>query len=193
MNFQTPTKPRYKKTETSNELVITIPSRNNWFLIIFVLVWLSGWVFGGIMAILKIFASLFIEPENFFSPENMFLTFWLCGWAAGLAVAIYGLFWNLSGKEEIKISSVKFEIERKTPIWSSTKKFYVSQIKSFRTLHPGLLSILFPSNYPYGHYTESIAFDYGAETIQFGLDLDEAEAKLIVQDIQNKFPKLCES
>jgi hypothetical protein len=35
----------------------------------------------------------------------------------------------------------------------------------------------------------SLAFDYGARTFRFGTSIDEAEAKQIVAEIQQKFPQ----
>ncbi|MDX1921249.1 MAG: hypothetical protein SFU25_11020 [Candidatus Caenarcaniphilales bacterium] len=186
-------KPRYKKTESKDELVITIPSNKDG---IFLLIWFSFWIFGGIMVILEFFKSIFIEHKTFFSFENIFILVWLCFWIAGLTIAIYALAWTFSGNEEIKISSSKLKIGRKTFIWSSSKEFYLAQVKSFRAFTPNFLSFWFRrGTYLYGDggAKESFAFDYGAKTIKFGLDLDEAEAKMIVQDIQNKFPELCES
>lgn len=192
MNFEIPAKPRYAKIENIDSLTITIPSRRNWFLIVFVLLWLSGWLFGGTMATLKVFTGLFIKHEALFSPENIFMVVWLCGWAAGLAIATYALVWNLSGKEEIHISFQRLKIMKKTLIWAFSKEYKPLQVKSLKALNTNSPSI-FGSSYPYGHWTESIAFDYGAQTIKFGLDLNEAEAKMIVKDIQNKFPELCET
>jgi hypothetical protein len=35
----------------------------------------------------------------------------------------------------------------------------------------------------------AVAFDYGAATFRFGAGIDEAEAKQIVAEIQQKFPQ----
>ncbi len=46
------------------------------------------------------------------------------------------------------------------------------------------------SYYPWlGNSVGTLAFDYGAKTFRFGAGIDEAEAKQIVAEIQNKFPQ----
>jgi hypothetical protein len=42
----------------------------------------------------------------------------------------------------------------------------------------------------YGFLPGSIAFDYGARTIRFAAGLDEAEARALVERINERFPEV---
>ena len=62
-----PLAPRHYSEDVGNKLVITIPSRKNWFIIIFLGIWLTGWTFGGIMAGGSIIVSI-INNSKFDGP-----------------------------------------------------------------------------------------------------------------------------
>ena len=58
MAFEEVGKKRYKVEQTAKETIISIPSRKNWFIILFVGFWLIGWAIGEISVMFPILAAL---------------------------------------------------------------------------------------------------------------------------------------
>ena len=48
-------------------MTITIKAKKNWPLLVFLVIWLSGWTFGGIVAIAAVITGSNREPFLFFS------------------------------------------------------------------------------------------------------------------------------
>jgi hypothetical protein len=159
---------------------IEIPSRKNWFLIIFLPVWLCGWILAGTSVI----GSLLTYDTPVFA--NAFLLFWLMGWAIFSILIAYLLFWQLVGREKISIERGILKIDRSV-FGVGVKKYY--EIKSIYNLavnpEPDM-GIWNTNNLDiYGAKRGKIKFDYGLKTVKFAGDVDEAEARMIVSDLRN--------
>jgi hypothetical protein len=50
--------PRYRVENLGMSTQIAIPSKKNWFTLIFMSVWLAGWLFGELFALGILFASV---------------------------------------------------------------------------------------------------------------------------------------
>jgi len=97
-----PVKPfsaRHTIDDLGGTLKITIPSKKNWFQILFMGFWLVGWAFGEV----TVLGSL-ISGEGFGGP-SLFMIAWLGGWTIGGGYALYILFWQLLGNEIIQVSN----------------------------------------------------------------------------------------
>jgi hypothetical protein len=64
--------------KTFGGLNIIIPSKKNWFALLFGTAWLGGWFFGLLSASNMLFPS---RTEHF--GTNGFMIFWLIGWTTG--------------------------------------------------------------------------------------------------------------
>ena len=106
---------------------------------------------------------------------------------------IYSFAWQVAGKEIVEIATQSITIRRVTMGLASPKEYTANYIKELRVSssnmninHVWPYSFSFPWQY---HNIGSLAFDYGARTYQFGGGVDEAEAKQILAEIQQKYPQ----
>ncbi len=164
---------------------IAIPVVKNFFIIAFACVWLIVSIALLIISTSLLFTllsrpielppkpAIMILPAIVFSILFIISIFW-GGMAAWMTL------WALIGKETIEINSHFMVVSSQISIISRSKKYvadYIKEIRAspfppIRSKHPG-----------------AIAFDYGARTFQFGIEIDEAEARQIVAAIQERFPQ----
>ena len=64
--------------DTFDSIEIEIPTKKNWFTILFMGVWLGGWSMGEMSAINTLFVS-----NDGLGSGNYFMMFWLFGWTIG--------------------------------------------------------------------------------------------------------------
>lgn len=164
-----------------NSLRIEIPSKKNWFVIIFMLAWMGGWAVGEFSVI----GILLRSDAPIFA--NAFLLFWLAGWTVGGIFAIYSVLWMLIGSEIITIDRGILEI-KKSIKGIGRKRSY--EIKSIRNLdiNPMQDMGIWGGNYnrnTFGMKGGRIKFDYGMKTIKFANGIDEAEARMILEKLKS--------
>ena len=202
MAFEELGKKRYSFEEGTSGTVITIPSRKNWFIVLFLGFWLIGWAFGEI-TVVGILSAGFLKLISDGLPEiikngpgafsGLFLLAWLGAWTVGGAFAIYAWLWQVKGVERISMSFEALVLEKITPIWRRKKEYRLRDVAALR-LSSSSSSIWTMSGSMefWGISGGRLAFDYGAKTVQFGIGLDEAEAKFLIKDIEKKYPKIIE-
>ncbi len=184
-----PIKP-FSTRHTSEDLIdilkITIPSRKQWFQILFMSFWMIGWAFGEVGALRSL-----ISGEGFGGP-GLFMIVWLSGWTIGGGYVIYIISWQLFGNEIIQVSNSVITTSRSVLGFGFPKEYSSEYIKALR------VSTSSSSNDTFGWSRASrfygiggglIAFDYGSKTINFGGGIDEAEAKQILSEIQQRYPQ----
>lgn len=172
-----------KIDKSSGGLRISIPSKKNWFGLLFGTAWLGGWYFGFKSAITTISFD-----SNEFGADG-FMTFWLIGWTiGGLAIIIF-LLWGYFGQEKIKVDSGEMLFEKTIFGIGLKKRFEANEIKNFRTEKTetgifGKNGLAF-----WGLGPGQIKFDYGLKTFSFGLGVDDSEANYLVELLSNHFKK----
>lgn len=176
------------KIETPpGEMIITIPARKNILLSIFLSAWMVGWAFGW-------FSALGTLLGGSSGNAGIFLLAWLTLWTVGGIVAGGMVFWFLAGKEVIHISTSALTIERKIPIWTRRVQCGLTDIKELRATEKMESSAFGRKRSVHGFMSSmgegTIKFDYGLQTLGFGIEIDTAEAKHIVGAIATKFPNL---
>jgi len=161
---------------------IIIPSKKNWFALLFGTAWMGGWFFG--------FAIVSGIPFGGGSGQvgaKVFITFWLLAWTIGGLTIIFTLLWGYFGKESL-IEDRNQILFQKTVFGVGKKnRLDKKEIRNFRTE--------IKSNTWYGNNrwafwglgAGKIKFDYGLKTYYFGLGLDDAEANYIVNMLKEKF------
>jgi len=112
----------------------------------------------------------------------------------GLILAFLGLgilVWSFWGKERIRMDRNGWKLERKLYFFSRSQVYDSNQIRHFRILpisnHPffSLISIISLFNI---RQCGTMAFDYGLETIRFGIELEDVEAGYIFEILKgNEF------
>lgn len=160
---------------------IIIPSKKNYFSIIFLAFWLVGWAVGEISAIGMLFSAESKGP-------TLFLVAWLGGWTAGGAFAIVSWLYNIKGKEIIQIDGYELKHIRDFVLFKRSKEYEMAHIKGLRASTNNSSIFNFNSGMEFWGLTGgTVAFDYGHNTHKFGSGLDEAEAKHIVETVKHRY------
>ncbi len=104
-------------------------------------------------------------------------------------VVIYDFFWLIAGKEVIETNSKVLKVSRQIFAWKRTREYVTSDVKDLRVTTK-------QSGFGSGRSLQKllglngmIAFDYGAKTFRFGLEIEEAEAKQIILAIKEWLPQ----
>lgn len=168
-------------------LLIRIPSHGHWSVMLFLLLWLCGWLLGEVSAIRAL-----LEPES--TAAGSFLLLWLAGWTLGGGFAIYCLAWMAFGEEVVRLKADSLSIKR--DIWGlgKVRAFRLSEIRRLRvspqpappTGRPAKIRTPWDAS-----HLGQVAFDYGASTIRFGSSIDEAEALILVERLRERHPSMC--
>lgn len=167
-----------------DSIEIIIPSKKNWFIIVFLGLWLLGWIFGIIVGL----SFIFIAPS---SEGKFFSIVWLFFWSMGGALAMLIWLYILRGKEMVLIDPNELKYTRDFVLYKRVQEYSFNDIKSLRvdTTHRSFYDFFIGLEIV-GLSGGMIAFDYGLNTYRFGSKLDDAEAKYIVDKILEKFPAL---
>ena len=162
-------------------LEITIPAPRNVFALVFLGVWLVGWVLGELSAIAR------IASRQDFASE-MSLLVWVVFWTIGGAFVACLWLWMLAGKERIILGSSTLCIKREVFGFGVTRTYELSRVRNLRVsaergapqgLEAGLRS--------WGLTGGLVAFDYGQKVVRFGASVDDAEAWAIVERMKQRY------
>ena len=145
--------------------------------------WLCGWAVGEVVVPMQFLAGKIKDTGG-----QIFTLAWLGAWTVGGCLAIYAWLWNIAGKEMIAINAQILSIRRNLFGLGRTQEYEMRNVQSLRVAHQSLN----PADFRYalqfwGVGGGSISFDYGAKTYRFGNALDEAEAKMLVEEINQRF------
>ena len=100
MTKVSPPRNRASIDDLGDGVEVSIPTRRNWLLILFLGAWMCGWFFGETSAISQLMGG---EIKN--SGSRGFLTFWLVGWTVGGLAAGTAWLWNIAGVERARFRS----------------------------------------------------------------------------------------
>jgi hypothetical protein len=175
-----------KVEDSGNGIMVEVPSKKNWFVLIFGTFWLFGWAFGAIMVLGTL--GIFSGATGVVGPL-MFLVFWLCAWTAGGLFIMTTILWGYFGKEKLMASQGEVVFEKTVFNIGIKKRLNASSVTNFRIQH--IDDSLFGGSRMaiYGLGPGRIKFDYGFKTYSFGLALDEAEAQYLVDLLNKKIVK----
>lgn len=199
MAFEEPVEPRCKIEEGAGGLVITIPSRKRWSMIIFLSFWMCGWALGEVFAAWILVGVLLdgqpAEDVNGFTTGILlFLVAWLGMWTAAGVFAIYAWLWNIAGRQVVTVGVDGIRIENAIPMWRRGKEYRLADVRSLRIAPEQLTVWTFREAARFwGIGGGPLAFDYGAKTVRFGPGTDEAEAKMILGVITGRCPRICQT
>ncbi len=177
-----PTESRISIADTAEGLRIVMPCRRSWFVICFLAFWLCGWAVAEVMV-----ANQFLKGDS--PPEGeLFMLAWFGVWTVGGVVAVYAWLWQLMGKEMLTVRGQTFKIRRDVGGFGFDKEYNLVQMRDLRIGSAGASPLEFSSSLQlWGVGGGVIGFEYGGRTARFGASLDEAEAKLVVTAIKQRF------
>ncbi len=168
--------------DTFQGLEITIPTKKNVLLILFLSFWLCGWLMGETFAIGAV-GGLW-RSLNF---AGLFILIWLCGWTIGGFFAIRTLIWNVIGKEILHFEQGQLTVQKQGAIFFKPSTYDLSEAKNFRVQE---------DKYGYGGARRTglaplydggtIRFNYGLKTLKIAGGVDEAEAEFILTKLKSK-------
>jgi hypothetical protein len=166
--FVQPSAARSSVSEEAEGVRISIPSK--WSgVIVFLGVWLTFWTIGGMAAARSL-------QRHF----NLFLCFWLVGWTVGELAVTYAILWVIAGQEVISANSETLTCRTQIFGLGWARSYLVREMRNLR-FQPA-------SGVGKSRRASRIAFDYGAKTVGFGADLDEAEAVALIGRIRQRCP-----
>lgn len=173
-----PPLPRYKiENKAAGDVSAVIRARKNWFIILFLGVWLGGWFMGEASAIQELSRA---------ETANGFIAFWLVGWTIAGCGALLVLLWQLFGQETVSVRQ-GFFIHKVEVLWlHRTRSFTLSKVQRLRSVEfaTGLFTHRAAWMPPvFGSGLGAVAFDYGARTFRLAPSLDEAEARALVEQL----------
>lgn len=170
--YEAPKPPRFELEMVNGVEQIRIPAVRNWFVMLFLPVWLTAWAFGWVMAARQLLDQ--VDP---------FLIVWLTFWTVGGLYALAILLWQFIGAEIIRVSHGDLEISYRSPGFNKTWLYRGQEIDD---LSPAGSPDFFHRYYgSLPHMTAkrwgAVKFTHGARTIHIAAGLDEAEGALIVE------------
>lgn len=187
--FVKPPGPRHTTTEQADGVVIRIPSKRNIFIIGFLTLWLCGWLAGEVGAPIGLFTAARNDPG-----AVAFMVVWLCLWTVGGAFTIYTWLWQIKGCEVVTVSPTALSIKREIFGYGRTRQYDPVEIRQLRVAPLTYNPFDFRGSMAFwGVGGGALAFDYGFKTFRFGAGVDEAEARIILQIITDRLPRVSNS
>jgi len=162
-------------------LEIVIPARRHLLVLLFLGVWLVGWLMGEMTAITQLFSGRSSGPEGF-------ILIWLVFWTLGGGFAAYIWLWMLVGKERILIGTSTLHVKRDVLGLGRTRTYELYKIRNLRVAPqptgPRDAGAAFRLS---GLAGGLIAFEYEGKTIRFGAAIDEPEGQMIVERMKQRY------
>lgn len=173
---------RASVTEAIDTIVVEIPARKNWAMIIFLCIWLCGWVLGECFG-----AGMVCSLNEGFI--NVFALVWLCGWTLGGVMVFRKILWSIKGREIIIAGDNKLTIKRDMDLFFRPKTYDLNEVKNMRVQDVYIATRIWGRR-DMGLLDAAgngiIRFDYGFKTVKFAAGIDEAEAIYLVDQIKKK-------
>lgn len=180
-----PEAPRFVVENLTRGAKVTIPARCSWFAVIFLSVWLVGWVLGEITAVKQLLAPSEKTPV-------VFLLVWLAAWTFGGATAVATMAWQVAGKEILTFDAASLERRLEAFGIGRSRRYRMAEIRNLRR-NASVLGSLMPQwrlvSPMLGYGAGSVAFDYGARTVQVAAALEQVEAKLLIDALSPHLPR----
>lgn len=180
--METPYGGRAIITEHFDKIEIIIPGKKNYFLLAFFSVWIFMWFFGETSVASTIGTG---------GPPDLFLIVWLTGWTIGGIFVLSTILFMLFGKEIIEAGQGVISIRNQALFFLSPKVYDLNEAKHIRAVEEFSMY----NGFQFGRRQNglrstfnsgTIKFDYGLKTVKFGNDLDEAEARHIIERLKTK-------
>jgi hypothetical protein len=177
--------PRYTLDRTADGIRAIIPAAKNWFLLLFLSVWLCGWFFGESSAIATLAGHSFsgkVQPVGF-------LAIWLLFWTAGGVAVVATLLWQFSGREIIALNSTRLTYRIEAFVFGRSRSYPIRDVTDLRASVSPFYRLQRWGRFglPFGaDGAGSVVFDYGGRTIRMAPGLDEAEAKMLVKELSTR-------
>ncbi|MEM6663353.1 MAG: hypothetical protein AAF666_14380 [Pseudomonadota bacterium] len=182
MNALPPGSGRATVRKDEDNLWIDIPAKRNWMLLIFRSVWMSSWIIGGVLLIVGLFLDI-----GRGDPVPLYLLVAFLAWSFPLWVVGSVLDWQIYGTECVHFRRDEMSVTISSLFWRRTASYPVTDVSRIRIQKPNSDRLLIEWmiwGVLFGKGEEIVKFDCGHRTHGFGLDLDEAEAAVLIAAIE---------
>ena len=173
-------KQRYTIQTTPQGMKIHIPAKRTW-LLPFLLAWLAAWAVGGVLAFNAAWQSY--DKGN----PDIFWLVWLLFWVMATVNGLCGILWQLVGCEIWSIGNGEFQIGYTIAGIGKTMVYAQPLIDDFKTreFNPNLANQYLSINRFFTGTVKdgALSFNYQNQTIYCGAELDEANAKMLHQQV----------
>jgi hypothetical protein len=117
-----------------------------------------------------------LSKQRYERADEWFMIALIASWTLLGGWALAALMWLVAGRERVQVEQGTLTLERGVGIVRRRRRYDLRQVTRLRVLSEkearmGLLLMLTPG----------LAFDYGGRTVQWGLSIDEIEARVIVE------------
>lgn len=172
-----PGSPRAVTKSIPGGIRVTVRSRKNWFLMIFLPVWLVFWAAGARVVVRTILEG---------GPGSRgFLVGWLLLWTIGGAFALAAFLWMAFGREIVETSGGSLRVRREAVGFGRSWSYELAHVQNLRCSPAPFNPFSFGGSMRYwGFGNGGVGFDYGASTIRVLPGLDESEANKIVDSLR---------
>lgn len=168
--------PKHKTEDRVDMLVISVPTLKIWPVIFVFGIWSLMWITVALGLMFTISSD---------GLDAGFVIPWII-----LGVFIfYGLLWQLFGREEIQVTNKSITISYIVIGYKRSREYLAEHIKDLDLARVNAKEFMMPRGPWNMRKFGSISFDYGAETFKFASSIDDAEAKQIIREIQQKYPQ----
>lgn len=157
-------------------VTITVPSRKNWFGMVFMSVWLCGWVYSFIRTL------DFTTFETFDFRGDLFLLFWLGGWTAGGILVLYKILKMMIGQETLVAKKSILRRSFRFLVLIGGKNYHLSSVRNFRWIDNSKIRGENSSNSARSNIGK-LQFEYGPKTITCCKGVDAGEGAAIIKAI----------
>ncbi len=182
-------------------LEIVIPAPRIWPVVVFLVLWLAGWVTGEVFALRQILSPAPMLAKAFLA---VWLAFWTFGGSAALSICV----WMLVGHERVRLRQDVLTIQREAFGLGPTRAYELDRILNFRAQPmPPLtgMTVARSAQAPDGTQAvpaeqvksvlrvvgirgPGISFTYARRPVRFGVALDPLEAQTLVTQLQARHP-----
>lgn len=173
---------RIRYSSEAGESEVRIAAARNWFVLLFLPVWLVGWTVGGIMVGL-------VQIRGGAPDWDGFIYIWLALWLIAAGLALYLWLWNAFGNEVVRIGGSALSLKRDILGLGVRRSFPITGVSNLRAA--GLFGSLHSWSYGMAWYGLSpgvVAFEHEGKTHRFGIQLEEQEAHELVEALKRYLP-----
>ncbi|MBI1308129.1 MAG: hypothetical protein GC181_16120 [Bacteroidetes bacterium] len=117
-----------KIEKTIGGLNVTVPSKKNWFALLFGTAWIGGWFYA-----LRIVSGMLFSSDIDHSGVTGFIAFWFLCWIIGGRAITFILLWGYFRQEKFTTDRSQIVFEKSIFGIGKKNRFGISAIKNFRT------------------------------------------------------------
>ena len=194
---------RWTSQETQAGVQVVLPSKKRLLTLLWFVFWLSAWGYATghviylwtVMTYGSTLDLLNIPPLDNAGVNYALLMGMICIFPFVVillrmgGIVLYSLLWQIAGREIIEVRNENLAITRQIFNWKTTKEYSLKNDIKLRlnAEKPNSVDTIRGFRKLLGK-NGIIAFDYEANTLRFGLEIDETEAMQIISEIQKYLP-----